>query len=56
MEIEGFVKHQGFILVYSLWHYGISAAMAVCAASFAAYLPARRAARVMPVDIIRGAA
>ena len=55
-EIEGFVRSEGFILDYSPWHYAISAVMAIAAATFAAYLPARKAARVYPVDIIRGAA
>ena len=55
-EIEGFIRSEGFILDYSPWHYGISAVMAISAATFAAYLPARRAARVYPVDIIRSAA
>lgn len=55
-EIEGFVKSQGFILHYSIWHYLFAALIAIAAASFAAYLPARRAATLDPVDIIRGAA
>jgi lipoprotein-releasing system permease protein len=55
-EIEGFVKTQGFILYRSANHYLLSGAMALVAATFAAYLPARKAARVDPVDIIRGAA
>ncbi len=54
-EIEGFVKTQGFILYRSPSHYLLSGAMALAAATFAAYLPARKAAGVDPVDIIRGA-
>ncbi|MDH3472276.1 MAG: ABC transporter permease [Rhodospirillales bacterium] len=54
-EIEGFVKSEGFILYYSATHYLIGAVMALIASTFAAYLPARKAARVDPVDIIRGA-
>lgn len=56
LPIEGFVKAQGFYLKYSIWHYVISAGIAISAAVFAAYLPARKAARVNPVDIVRGAA
>jgi lipoprotein-releasing system permease protein len=56
LPIEGFVKAQGFYLKYSIWHYLISAGIAIGAAVFAAYLPARKAARVNPVDIVRGAA
>lgn len=55
-EIEGFVKTQGFYLAYSLGHYLIAAGIAIAAAIAAAYLPARKAARVNPVDIVRGAA
>lgn len=43
-------------IYYSPWHYLIATAFAVAAATLAAYIPARRAAHVDPVDIIRGAA
>lgn len=55
-EIEGFVTTQGFYLSYSLAHYLIAGGIATGAAMVAAYLPARKAARVNPVDIVRGAA
>jgi lipoprotein-releasing system permease protein len=55
-DIEGFVRSQGFHLAYSLTHYLIAAGIAGTAAVAAAYLPARKAARVNPVDIVRGAA
>ncbi|MBI3453190.1 MAG: ABC transporter permease [Rhodospirillales bacterium] len=55
-DIEGFIKSQGFILYRSWTHYAISGAFAMASAAFAAYLPARKAARVNPVDIVRGAA
>jgi len=55
-EIEGFVKSQGFYLSYSVTHYLIAAGVAVAAATFAAYLPARKAARLSPIAILRGAA
>jgi len=55
-EIEGFVKSQGFYLSYSATHYLIAAGVAVAAATFAAYLPARKAARLSPIAILRGAA
>ena len=55
-KVEGIVETQGFILYYSIFHYLIAGAAAVIAATLAAYIPARRAATVNPVDIIRGAA
>lgn len=55
-EIEGFVRSEGFILDYSIRYYLIAGGMAVTASTLAAFLPARKAARVDPVAIIRGAA
>lgn len=45
----------GLPLTWSVWHYAIAAGFALVAAAVAGYLPARRAARLNPVDIIRGA-
>jgi lipoprotein-releasing system permease protein len=56
MDVEGFIKTQGFILYRGLGSYFIAAAFAVVASSAAAWWPARKAARLRPVDIIRGAA
>jgi lipoprotein-releasing system permease protein len=42
-------------LAWSMWHYLIASAFALVAAGVAGYLPARRASRLNPVDIIRGA-
>ena len=55
-EIEGLMKSEGFILYYSFTHYSMAGCFAVLAATTAAYLPARKAAWLNPVDIIRGAA
>jgi lipoprotein-releasing system permease protein len=54
-EIEGFVRAERFRLDYSFANYLIAGAAAGAAATLAAFLPARRAARVDPVEIIRGA-
>ncbi|QJE73354.1 ABC transporter permease [Aerophototrophica crusticola] len=45
-----------FHLSYSLLHYMLGGGFALVAAGLAAYLPARRAARLNPVEIVRGAA
>ena len=42
-------------LAWSFWHYLIAAGFALLSAGVAGWLPARRAARLNPVDIIRGA-
>ncbi|MDX6750277.1 ABC transporter permease [Geminicoccaceae bacterium 1502E] len=47
---------QGFILAREVWPYLVGGAFAVVAAALAATIPARRAARLNPVDIVRGAA
>ncbi len=54
--MEGFIRSQGFILYKTPRHYAISGAMALTASTLAAWLPARRASRLNPVDIVRGAA
>lgn len=55
-NMEGFVRTQGFILDRGLKPYAVAALFAMLSATFAAWLPARKAARLDPVDIIRGAA
>jgi lipoprotein-releasing system permease protein len=42
-------------LAYSLAHYAIATAVALAASLIAGYFPARKASRLYPVDIIRGA-
>lgn len=43
-------------LAWTFWHYLIAAGFALVSAGVAGYLPARQAARLNPVEIIRGAA
>ena len=54
-EIEGFVRLQGFVLHRTPLHYAASGAFALATSALAAWIPARRAARMDPVDILRGA-
>jgi lipoprotein-releasing system permease protein len=55
-EMRGIGREQTHLpLAWSLWHYLIAAAFALLSAGVAGWLPARRAARLNPVDIIRGA-
>ncbi len=42
-------------LAYSPWHYAIALCVAMISSFAAGYIPARRAARLHPVEIIRGA-
>jgi len=42
-------------LAWSIWHYVIAAGFAMGSAACAGYLPARKASKLNPVDIIRGA-
>ena len=42
-------------LYYTPTHYLMAAAVALTGSGIAGYLPARKAARVQPVEIIRGA-
>lgn len=56
LKIGGIVEVQHFPMDYTLWHYGVAGGFATIAATLAAYLPARKAAGVRPVEILRGAA
>ncbi|MDH3700781.1 MAG: ABC transporter permease, partial [Alphaproteobacteria bacterium] len=55
-EVEAFTELTRLPILYSPTHYVVAGAAAVIAAGIAGYMPARRAARLNPVDIIRGAA
>ncbi len=49
------VKFKGFPMFRSIWLYAASGVMAIFSAALSAWIPARRAALLDPVDIIRGA-
>ena len=50
-----FIDTNRLPLAYIRWHYAIAAAVALVSSLAAGYVPARKAARVHPVEIIRGA-
>jgi lipoprotein-releasing system permease protein len=54
-EVSTFTKLTHLPLLYSPWHYLIAASFALGSAGIAGWLPARRAAQLDPVDIVRGA-
>ncbi len=53
-QMEGFVRTEGFVLYRTPIHYALGALVASASAILASWLPARRAARLNPVDIVRG--
>ena len=55
-EVRFFTEITHLPILYSPLHYAIAAGSAMLAAGIAGYLPARKAAHLNPVDIIRGAA
>jgi lipoprotein-releasing system permease protein len=55
IQLAHLTEMTGLPLMYAPLHYAIAGGTALFAAAVAGYLPARRAARMNPVDIIRGA-
>jgi lipoprotein-releasing system permease protein len=55
IELRAVVEVQRLSMDRSMIHYVAAAAFAIVSATLAAYLPARRAAALRPVDILRGA-
>jgi len=56
IEIKNpFIDVNRLPLAYSVWHYALAMSAAVASSFAAGYMPARKAARLYPVDIIRGA-
>ncbi|GLQ05089.1 ABC transporter permease [Sneathiella chinensis] len=56
IDMEAIIATQYLFIVYDPIHYLTGGAACLLAAAFAAWMPARRAAALKPVDIIRGGA
>jgi len=56
IEIRGIFSTDRFQVAWNLWHYAVAALSATVVVMTAALIPARRAARLEPGDIIRGTA
>ena len=56
IRIRGIFSTDSFVVSWSIWHYVVAAATAVVVVMTASLIPARRAARLEPGDVIRGTA
>jgi len=56
LRITGIFKTETFIVAWSVWHYVAAVVTAVTMVMIASLIPARRAARLEPGDVIRGTA
>ena len=54
IKIRGIFSADSFQVNISIWHYVVATVMAAIVVMTAALIPARRAARLEPGDIIRG--
>jgi lipoprotein-releasing system permease protein len=54
VNFRGILRTDYFIVDWSVYHYLIAAGLAAVAVFIAAYVPARRASRLEPVDTLRG--
>jgi lipoprotein-releasing system permease protein len=54
IKLRGVIRADYLIVDWSIWHYVIAGVLATIAVLFAAYTPARRAAKLEPVAILRG--
>ena len=56
IRIRGIFNTDTFVVHWSIWHYVLAAATAAVIVMIASLIPARRAARLEPGDVIRGTA
>jgi lipoprotein-releasing system permease protein len=56
LPIRGIFKTDTFVVTWSIWHYVEATVTAVVVVMVASLVPARRAARLQPGDVIRGTA
>jgi len=56
LSISGIFKTETFVVSWSKWHYVAASATAIVMVMIASLIPARRAARLEPGDVIRGTA
>lgn len=56
LTITGIFKTETFVVSWNIWHYVAATATAVVMVMLASVVPARRAARLEPGDVIRGTA
>ena len=56
IRIRGIFAADTFIVNWSIWHYVAATAISIVMVMAASLIPARRAARLEPGDVIRGTA
>jgi len=56
LSISGIFKTETFVVSWNKWHYVAASATAIVMVMIASLIPARRAARLEPGDVIRGTA
>ena len=53
-RVTGIFSTDSFVVEWSVWHYVLATVTATVVVMIASYIPAQRAARLEPGDIIRG--
>ncbi len=55
IRIRGLISTDHFVVLWSIWHYVWACVVSFIVVYIASYMPARRAAKIEPGEIIRGA-